>query len=924
MAFNPFRAFRKHQKVLFAGLTILCMVTFVMCGSMGKGDFFEAIAQMFTGRRRGDVVATLFGKDVTAKEIQDLRNQRRLADAYIRNVTELDRNELFRAVMDASRKWEQPQQQLIQQTLMMRSFSMQSPQFRPQYIQALRQLESLHFQFAANKKTAEADQLRELLRSLEREVVQMLRPRNELYFGGTTSLEDLLDFMIWRHEAERRGIQLNRQEISELVRREIDNRPIPQQKKIEQALAQHFRTFNAETFRTALADEFRVRIVKSALMGSDPTLADYPGTWATPHEFWEFYKENRTENTIAALPIPARNKDFLAQVGQPTEKELKDLFEKYKDREYQAGSPEPGFKVPPRIEVEWVSANPDSEHYRKEAARAAALRQAGFQILAGGGQTLSGSIAAEATAAAIPLSFDFSLINEYDFERYRLRNASWIDEWNPRLHDPSIRRVENAVAALGQMLGGAATGAPVASGAWVFQGSAHSQEMRNRARFGSSVLSTTMALAPTGSAPLVSSALIDYGSPRPEYIPLAEVRDRLAERLQQNLVGKLVQTDLGELQNKLRDESRETAETFSMSQTVNRPELIAATLGQALGSAGTGAPIALTMPTTLGPPAISNYVQTRAREALVSALAGPNPTPFLASGLAPLEKVRKTIFEAVKRYGLEHGSTRQPEDRDSIANDPGLATFKEAYLHDTQNRDPQVKNFANQLFQNPVAYSPQNWPLGRGEFDHGPSFLYWRTNDKPAYVPTFAEVQGKVKDWWQLEKARDLAKKEAEELKTKAQGQPDAERWLKDGTKHSEPMFLLDEVAGYVKNRTPFATGASYQRYTIPREKIEYPPDGLENELVKMNEVGQVIVRADRPQTTYYVLALVKRTAPSTFAFYREYGSGPESLLGAMEQETGYQSEYRKGLITQLREEAHLKINEENRKQVDEGRRDEE
>src|SRR5260370_19281954 len=384
MAFNPFRAFRKHQKVFFAGLTILCMVTFVMCGSMGQGDFFGTIANVFTGRSRASAIATLYGKDISAKEIQELRSQRRLADAYMRNVTDLDRNQLFTELMDASRKWEEPQQRVIQQTLMMRSFSMQSPQFRSQYIQSLRQLESLHFQFAAAKKTTEADQIQELMRSLEREVVQMLRHPNELYFGGTTSLEDILDFMIWRHETDHRAIQLNRQDIGDLVRRETDNRPIVQQKKIEQALAQHFRTFNAESFRAALADEFRVRIAKSALMGDDQANVPYATTWATPYEFWQFYKENRTENTLAVLPIPARHKDFLAQVGQPSEKDLKDLFEKHKDREHQAGSPDPGFKGPPRIEVEWVSAKADSEHYRKEAQRTAGLIPAGRQVIARG------------------------------------------------------------------------------------------------------------------------------------------------------------------------------------------------------------------------------------------------------------------------------------------------------------------------------------------------------------------------------------------------------------------------------------------------------------------------------------------------------------------------------------------------------------
>ena len=115
---------------------------------------------------------------------------------------------------------------------------MQSPQFRNQYFQSLQQLQNLHFQFEVAKKTAEAGLVQDLLRTLEREIVLMIRPRNEFYFGGTTSLEDSLDFMIWRHEADRRGIQLTRQDINDLVLRETDNRGIPraEQKNIEEHL----------------------------------------------------------------------------------------------------------------------------------------------------------------------------------------------------------------------------------------------------------------------------------------------------------------------------------------------------------------------------------------------------------------------------------------------------------------------------------------------------------------------------------------------------------------------------------------------------------------------------------------------------------------------------------------------------------------
>jgi hypothetical protein len=932
MASSPFRVFRKHQKVIFAALTILCMVTFVMCSGLSAGEnFLSTLGVAFGVRHRPDIVATLYGKDVSAQEIQELRAQRRLAEAYIRAITQVDREQVLNAVMNASKKWDEPQQRVVQQVLMYRYLSMQSPQFRAQYFQALQQLQGLHFQFEVAKKTAEAGLTQDLLRALEREIMLMIRPRNEFYFGGTTSLEDALDFMIWRHEADRRGIQLTHQDINDLVLRETDNRGIPRadQKNIEESL-RRFRNFTPDSFRTALADEFRVRIAKTALMGddrSDPTSAV---TWATPYEFWQFYKENRTENEIAALPIPVRNKDFLAQVGQPSEKDLKELFEKYKDVEYQEGSPDPGFKVPPRIEVEWVSAKADSDLYRKEAARVASLTQVGFQVLAGGRQTMSGSVAVDAITVALPIVFDFPLINQYQIEQYRFRNPSWTEEWskffNPQLHESSIRRANNVAATIGQALGSAATQAPVLSSGLTYLGSAALHESRDRGSIGTTMIATTAALAPTGPAPLISAALVDDASPHPQFVPLSEVKDQLEEKVQQDMAKKLAQAEFADLEKELRALTAQIRDKSLMSEVLNRPEAIAAMVGQAFGSAATGAPAALGVQIALSSPVTNSYLKAF-QDALVTTLAGPSPYPLLVSSLTPLEKIRKAIDQAVARHGFEHGVTRKPEDRQTIAGDEGLKPFKDAFLSYRRFGEPKPKEFSdqfNQLFQNPNSYTPQQWPLGS---DSDQSFAFWKTNDKAAYVPTFAEVQDKVKDWWQLDKARALAEKEAEELKAKAQGQPDAERWLKDGTKHSEPMFTLDEVAALVKGRTPFAGGSfspGYQRYTIPPEKIEYPGAGLEKDLLDLKDVGQVIVRPNRPKTTYYVLALAKRTKPSEFAFSREYGSASDSLLRNLDQEKNYDSEYRKGIIQQLRDEARLTINDKNREQVDEKSRSDE
>jgi hypothetical protein len=76
MAFSPFRAFRKHQKAFFAGLTIVCMLTFVLAGSMSRGgDFFSWVGTLI-GASREPKVALLYGKPVYRAEILNLRSQR--------------------------------------------------------------------------------------------------------------------------------------------------------------------------------------------------------------------------------------------------------------------------------------------------------------------------------------------------------------------------------------------------------------------------------------------------------------------------------------------------------------------------------------------------------------------------------------------------------------------------------------------------------------------------------------------------------------------------------------------------------------------------------------------------------------------------------------------------------------------------------
>ena len=50
MAFNPFDVFRRNQRILFAGMTVVIMFTFVL--SFGKGDFFQMVPAWLASRQK--------------------------------------------------------------------------------------------------------------------------------------------------------------------------------------------------------------------------------------------------------------------------------------------------------------------------------------------------------------------------------------------------------------------------------------------------------------------------------------------------------------------------------------------------------------------------------------------------------------------------------------------------------------------------------------------------------------------------------------------------------------------------------------------------------------------------------------------------------------------------------------------------------
>ena len=81
----------------------------------------------------------------------------------------------------------------------------------------------------------------------------------------------------------------------------------------------------------------------------------------TPAQRWEYFCRVKQAATIEAVPVPVAN--YLSRVDEPGDEELKALFEQYKDKHALPDSPEPGFREPQRIALQYFKA--DFEKFSK-------------------------------------------------------------------------------------------------------------------------------------------------------------------------------------------------------------------------------------------------------------------------------------------------------------------------------------------------------------------------------------------------------------------------------------------------------------------------------------------------------------------------------------------------------------------------------
>ena len=803
MAFNPFHKFRKHQKVIFAFITIFCMLSFVACsGLQGGGDMMHWLQGLFFSGSRAADVGTVDGKGVDQRQLVELARQRELANVFMSSATE--------AALQAKMQ-----------------------ELRPP---------------GDSRMTPESFQ--RIFRDPDVVYLQQ-RVNNQPYFGGSLKTEGLMEFKMWLNQADKMGIRFNaadvQREVNHLTLGKLNRR---ESGAIEAGLKQRYRNFSPDQLVAALGDEFRVQMAQAALLGLEPSTNARMPIPATPQEFWEFYKDNQTKVDLRLVGV--RVEDYLSQVkDKPTEAELLELYKKFKDKEPSPESKDPGFKAPRRVQVQWVSGASGAEHFKKAAANFRIAEATAQKVAAGAGAALNGLIAVK--EIAIAAAVDARLIKEYDDTKWRSYQApsyahTW--RWAPYpMHESSYDTKAAVASAVG--LGAAEMPAMGVVGAYL--GTAVAKEIDARVQRG-----LTWALTAAQPNPQYMAAAMAYEMmPASEYIPLAAVKDKVNERIDQFLAQDLLATTMKSIQKEI--------EAMAKADDKGKAE---------------------------------------ANERIAKLAAAANL------------KIGKT------------GGPRDLANKHKVADDKGLADLKAAYLK-PPSLDPEGKRFGNLFFSDKAAFVVERFPQSQfrtaedeTEWKAAPeSFLFWKTEDKPARVQDFdsPEVREEVKQAWIFNKARELAKKDAEALAAKLKEDKGDPRRLRDtAEKLKKDLIELNNLAK--RNQEPSfrpEVAFMWNPPRIPEDKVPNAGMDFGTKVLGLQdkEKGDTLVTPDLPEAVYYVAVMVDKKEPNMADFLQTYQNAAptairrDPLLMMFEQEKLVK--YFQDSMQLLKDEAKLTIDKD-------------
>jgi len=173
--------------------------------------------------------------------------------------------------------------------------------------------------------------------------------------GEIVNTEDVVNKWLFAREAEAMGITVDDKLESAFLEYLANHKGLDVSgilKSIRQGVA-------PATFRSILREELLALRYRQLFHQIDTMTDLWIGGAATPGERWTFFRRINEHATVELARLAPQ--DFVKQVPEPSEETLKEFFEEHKNDYASPFSPNPGFHVPRKVNLQYLQA--DEEKY---------------------------------------------------------------------------------------------------------------------------------------------------------------------------------------------------------------------------------------------------------------------------------------------------------------------------------------------------------------------------------------------------------------------------------------------------------------------------------------------------------------------------------------------------------------------------------
>lgn len=920
MAFNPFESFRKNSKALLALLTIFIMFVFVLSSGIGGGDFFDWLTRQFGGKdSRGAEMGEIDGHEYHAQDLQEVRQQRMAANVFmIAAINEADAmllNQIEQDLKNNLIRKEEIKQDLevvkrrITQTI---QFAQILGQSQEQIAGDFAQMSAMMYAAANDPLLNDRDHAAEK-RNLRRaskvydHYAMIVGFGGRLFFGEIPNQNDqqALEYLAVLKEADKMDLKFTEDDVKKMIADETDGvlNDEATARRVDDAVRRDIK-MTPEKILRAIGQEYRMRTVLGIMRGRNTMPAAQ-----TPYEFYEFYKDKCTPVRFELADISVEKYIPLVK-AEPTDKEIRELYDLFARVEWDPAKATPGFKEPRKAKVEYIGIDDTLPLYQKAPpyVKAATTATYPLQAISGGNAFTSGLFAA-APLIAQPLSVRENMDRDPMVSALRQQEiVSRTQHGRPEIPSTIGVNATQEALALSRMLGfirenrfadSYATPADILS-------------------FHPLPLASLTAHLATANHPLAAAASAVTGMRNTTR--LLDARARILAGMQVAVSPLPSNPAFGF--------------TSSIAALANLPTLSENFwLGLYLENQRTNKAIERHFAL-----ADFNRLQEKLND-IRKKLAPPEdkekkkddftPTPKKKDAFKPKpedikkanDEARALIDQFVKEHtfkdqpSVRHGQSKELRDQYHMQDDPGLETLSKLFFDPkpyTRYQEAFFKGVDPKEDLNAKLYTPTIFPessVSENSF-RGPTYLAWRIEDEHAkqvpYDKITPEMKAQVVRAWKIKKARDLANDDAQKLAEKLKGLaqknlidsdnlPAFEREMDNVVIPIDMWKRLSHVELAMLNEHPpiqANTRPSFMLPAIRNPDIPYPLSSQEREdmfspagrdqwngrimanqmlEIRNKPLGESVIITDTPNMHYYVAVMVRKTPPSVASFYQVF-----------------------------------------------------